>query len=118
MTRACLCGDAVVDTSGIAQDDFGGDARGDGSWRARRHERCRMFKPAQIAFGGAVHDCVLLNASPFGAHVVLRAFTEVPALVTLRIPGGECQPVQRRWQDGLRVGFETVGTAPLLNLAV
>jgi hypothetical protein len=76
-----------------------------------------MFKPAQIAFGGEIHDCVLLNASPFGAHVVLRAFTEVPALVTLKLPGGEGQPVQRRWQEGLRVGFEAVGTAPLTGLA-
>ena len=76
-----------------------------------------MFKLAQIAFGGAVHDCVLLNASPVGAHVCLRAFVEVPVLVTLRLPGGASQPVRRRWQEGRRVGFETVGRAPLIAFA-
>ena len=101
----------------IARDDAAGEARGEGEWRPRRHARSRMFKPAQIAFGGSVHDCVLLNASPFGAHACLRAFVEVPALVTLRLPAGACQPVRRRWQEGRRVGFETVGTAPLMAFA-
>jgi hypothetical protein len=99
------------------RDDFGEDARGVDPWRARRHARCRMFKPARIAFGGAVHDCVLLNASPFGAQVCLQAFTEVPGLVTLMLPGGDCRPVQRRWQEGRYVGLESVGTAPLIGLA-
>ena len=60
---------------------------------------------------------MLLNASPFGAHVCLRAFTEVPGLVTLRLPGGESQPVRRCWQEGRRLGFETIGTAPLIASA-
>jgi hypothetical protein len=98
--------DNAMDILEIAREDADGGTRG-----ARRHGRCRMFKPAQIAFGGAVHDCVLLNASPFGAHVCLRVFTEVPSLVTLRLPGGECRPVRHRWQEGRRVRFEAVGTA-------
>ena len=76
-----------------------------------------MFKLAQIAFGGAAYDCVLLKASPYGAHVCLREFVEVPVLVTLRLSGGACQPVRRRWQEGRRVGFETVGKAPLIAFA-
>ena len=76
-----------------------------------------MFKFAQVAFGGAVHDCVLLNASLHGAHVCLREFVEVPVLATLRLSGGACQPVRRRWQEGRRVGFETVGRAPLIGFA-
>ena len=106
-----------MDTLVIARDDAADSGRGDDRWQARRSGRCRMFKPAQLAFGGSVFDCVLLNASPFGAQVCLRAFTEVPRLATLRLPGGECRPVQRRWQEGLHVGFESVGTAPLNALA-
>ena len=101
----------------IARDDAAGEAPGEGGWRSRRHARSRMFKPAQIAFGGSVYNCVLLNASPFGAHACLWAFVEVPALVTLRLPAGASQPVQRRWQEGRRVGLETVGTAPLVAFA-
>ena len=76
-----------------------------------------MFKPAQVVFGGSVHDCVLLNASPFGAHACLRAFVEVPEAAALRLPGGGCRPVRRRWQEGRRVGFEAIGAAPLVALA-
>ena len=106
-----------METMADTQEDAAWEARGDGRWRPRRHARSRVFKLVQIAFGGSVFDCVLLNASPFGAHVCLRAFTEVPGLVTLRLPGGECQPVRRCWQEGRRVGFETIGTAPLTAFA-
>ncbi len=80
---------------------------------ARRAGRRGMSAPARVAFGGAAFDCVLLDASPFGARVRLRAFVELPGLVTLRLPGGECRIVFRVWQTGLHAGFETVGTAPL-----
>ena len=106
-----------METLGIAREDAAAVTRADDRWHARRHDRVRMFKAARIAFGGSVFDCVLLNVSPFGAHVCLRTFTEVPGLVTLTLPNGECRPVQRRWQEGLRVGFESVGTAPLFVLA-
>jgi hypothetical protein len=92
-------------------------ARDHGSGDSRRYARSLMFKPAQIAFGGSVHDCVLLNASPFGAHACLRVLVEVPDLVTLRLPAGACQPMRRRWQEGRRVGLEVVGSAPLIALA-
>jgi hypothetical protein len=73
-----------------------------------------MFRAAQVAFRGAVLDCVLLDASPSGARVFLKAPGDVPDLVTLRLPGGESRPVRCRWQVGLLVGFEVVGTAPLV----
>lgn len=88
-------------------------AREDDQWRARRPGRSRMFKPAQIAFGGSVLDCVLLDVSPHGAHLHLMAPADVPCLVTLRLPHGESRPMRRCWQQGSHIGFEVVGTAPL-----
>ncbi len=77
-----------------------------------------MFKPAQIAFGGSVLDCVLLDVSPEGVQVCFKTPVEVPDVVTLRLSGCESRSMRRRWQDGLRVGFEMVGTAPLAFQAV
>ena len=57
----------------------------DPRWRGRRYDRCGRVRPAQIAFGGSVHDCVLLNASPFGAHIRLREFTEVPRVASVNV---------------------------------
>jgi hypothetical protein len=105
-----------METGAVGQGNAPEGAHRD-HWRSRRHGRRQMFRPAQIAFGGSVFDCVLLNASPFGAHVCLREFTEVPRLVTLRLPCGACHPVQRRWQEGIHVGFESVGTGPLIAIA-
>ena len=102
-----------MDAMTIARDDGAGEARGNGGWRVRRPGRCRMFKPAQIAFDGSVLDCVLLDASPEGAQVHLRTPAPVPDLVTLRFPGGESRTMRRCWQMGAQIGFEVVGTAPL-----
>lgn len=98
----------------ILQGDGADEAHSDDRWRSRRAGRCQMFKPAQIAFGGSVLDCVLLDASPSGAQVCLRTSAEVPDLVTLRLPGCESRSVRRCWQEGARIGFEVVGTAPLV----
>ena len=81
---------------------------------ARRWVRTRVFEAAQIAFGGTALDCVLLDASPGGARVFLKAPADVPDLVTLRLPGGGSRPVRCRWQVGLLAGFEVVGPAPLV----
>lgn len=89
------------------------EAPGTGAWRARRPGRCRMFKPAQIAFGASVLDCVLLDISPDGAQACLKASVEMPEVVTLRLPWGASRSVRRCWQQGAHVGFEVVGTAPL-----
>ena len=80
---------------------------------ARRSARTRMFRAAQIAFRSTVLDCTLLDASPEGARVFLKAPAEVPELATLRLPCGETRPVRCRWQVGLLAGFEVVGPAPL-----
>ena len=89
-------------------------AEGGPGWRERRPGRSRMFKPAQIAFDGSVLDCVLLDVSPRGAQVHLMAPAEVPDIVTLRLPGGESRSVRRCWQRKAHIGFEVVGTAPLV----
>ncbi len=72
-----------------------------------------MFKPAQIAFGGSVVDCVLLEASPEGVQLHLKAPLDVPDLVTLRFPDGESRAMRRRWQRRAHIGLEIVGTTPL-----
>lgn len=81
---------------------------------ARRSRRTRMIKAAGIAFGGAVLDCVLLDASPVGAQVFLKSPVDVPDLATLRLPDGESRPVRCRWQVGPLVGLEILGAAPLV----
>ena len=101
---------ADVDT---AQDPRAGEPRGDDRWSARRPGRTRKSKPAQIAYGATVLDCVLLDVSPGGAQACLKELADVPDLVTLRLPGGESWPVRCCWQNGIHVGFEVVGTEPL-----
>jgi len=93
-----------------------GDAEGERSEarpRARHFGRCRMFKPAQIAFGGAVLDCVLLNVSAGGGRVHLSQAADVPELVTLRLRGGDTFMLRRCWRTGAHVGFEFTGSFPL-----
>ena len=81
--------------------------------RDRQPERVKMFKPAQLAFGTWVTNCVLLDLSARGAQVHLMAPATVPDLVTLRLPGGKLRAVRRCWHKGQRIGLEVVGTAPL-----
>ncbi len=73
-----------------------------------------MFVAAQIAFGGSVLDCVLLDASAGGARVFLKAPADVPELAVLKLPDGESRPVRCRWQNGLLAGFQVVGAVPLV----
>lgn len=99
----------------VAWENGAGEAQGNGQWHERRPGRSRMFKPAQVAFDASVLDCVLLDVSPHGAQVYLMAAAaEVPDLVTLRLPGGESRSMRRCWQRGAHMGFEFVGTAPLV----
>jgi hypothetical protein len=85
-------------------------ARPDGEWQERRPGRSRMFKPAHVAIGDAVHDCVLLDISPHGAQVHLRASMDLPEMMTLLLPNGESRPVRRCWRRGHLIGFEVVGS--------
>lgn len=94
----------------VDRRDSAGDARTDDGWRQRRPGRCKMFKPAQIAYGASVFDCILLDASPEGAQVhLVRPPANLPELVTLRLPGGESRSVRRCWNRGAHIGFEVVG---------
>ena len=86
--------------------------QGEDLWRAKRSAWCPAAKPAQIAFGGSVLDCALLDASRGGAQVRLFEAAEVPEIATLRFAGGESRTVRRRWQRGLLVGFSVIGTDP------
>ena len=72
----------------------------DDGWRPRRHDRCRMFRPAHLVVGDAVLDCVLVDVSPDGAQVCLVAWADLPERVTLLVPGAGSRPLRRRWQRG------------------
>ena len=80
---------------------------------ARRSDRTRMAA-AQVAFRGTALDCVLVDASAKCARVFLRTLADLPDLAELRLSGGDSRPVRCRWQAGLLVGFELVGTAPVV----
>ena len=58
----------------------GGEGEGagdDAEWRPRRrHERQRLFRPAQLMAGDTVVDCVLVDVSPDGAQVCLVAWAD------------------------------------------
>ncbi len=71
----------------------------------------RAIEAAQLAFGGSVLDCALLDASRGGARVFLLALAAVPEYAILRLRGGESWTVRRQWQQGAQVGFRVVGTA-------
>ncbi len=95
----------------MTRNEATGAALGVGQREARRHVRCRMFKPAHVVTGDAVLDCVLLDLSPGGAQVCLMAGAELPDRVVLWLPTGESQPVRRVWQQGSLIGFEATGEA-------
>ena len=88
--------------------DAGQAARAEDLWRAQRSAWRGVTKPAQIAFGGVVLDCALLDASRGGAQVRLLEAAEVPEIATLRLAGGETWTVRRQWQRGAQVGFKVL----------
>ncbi len=90
--------------------DAGAAAHKEDLWRAQRSAWRPTPKPAQIAFGGSVLDCALLDASRGGARVFLLALAAVPEYATLRLRGGESWTVRRQWQQGAQAGFGVVGT--------
>src|SRR5215217_1084657 len=84
------------------------ERRADPRLDARWPQDGQVIRAAQLAFGGAVFECALLDTSRGGARVHLLAPAEVPETATLRLPGGDCWTVQRRWQTGEEVGFQLV----------
>ena len=100
-----------MEDAGIAGGrEAGQAAQTDDLWLAQRSAWCPAAKPAQIAFGGFVLDCALLDASRGGAQVHLWAAAEVPEIAALRLPGGESWTVRRQWQRGAQIVFKVVGT--------
>lgn len=100
-----------METTTIVRESGGGERRADpAELDARFPGQCQMIRAAQLAFGGSVRDCALLDTSRGGARVHLLAPAEVPEIATLRL-GGESWTVQRRWQKGEEVGFKVVGDA-------
>ena len=96
----------------MTQNGVAGAARGGAGRReARRHARCRMFKPAHLVTDGAVLDCVLLDLSPGGAQVCVMGGAEPPDRAVLWLPTGESWPVRRAWRQGPLIGFEVMGDA-------
>ena len=95
-----------MEPSGIDREDGAGGAC----------ERMRQYEKCQIAFGGSVFGCVLMEASPAAVRVYLPGVVDVPKLVTLRLPSGESRPMRCRWQTGPHVGLEVVGPASRLAL--
>ena len=72
----------------------------------------RMDRTAQIAFGGSVLDCALLETSRNGARVRLLAPAEVPETATLRLRSGESWMVERCWRKGPQIGFKVIAILP------
>ena len=79
-------------------------------WQTQRAVWRRATKRAQLAFGGLVLDCALLDVSGGGTQVRLLTAAEVPEIATLRLLDGESWPVRRQWQRGTQVGFKIAGT--------
>ena len=95
--RSAGIGSGRMDTVAAAGGGVAAQATPAGRPEARRSPRTRMMRAAQVAFRGAVLDCVLVDASPEGAQVFLEAPADVPDLAELRfLPGGEGQPVRCR----------------------
>jgi hypothetical protein len=96
-----------------------GNAEGagdDAEWQPRRrHDRCRLFRPAHIVVDDAVLDCVLVDVSPSGAQVCLVAWAELPDRATLLLPNAGSRPMRRCWQQGSFIGFEVLGDAVPLS---
>ena len=90
------CGAMETVTTSVRESGGGGGER-------------RAIEAAQLAFGGSVLDCALLDASRGGAQVRLSEVAEVPETATLKVQGGENWTVLRQWQQGVRVGFKVVG---------
>jgi hypothetical protein len=95
-----------------------GDTEGtgdDAEWQPRRrHNRCRIFRPAHALLDDVVLDCVLVDVSPNGAQVCLVAWAELRDRVTLLLPNVGSRPM-RCWQQGSFIGFEALGDAVSLS---
>jgi PilZ domain len=108
--------DAHVKSIRVRTEGNAEGAGDDAEWQPRRrHDRCRLFRPAHVVVDDAVLDCVLVDISPNGAQVCLVAWAELPDRVTLLLPNAGSRPMRRRWQQGSFIGFEVLGDAVPLS---
>ncbi|MBP0446817.1 PilZ domain-containing protein [Roseomonas sp. SSH11] len=80
-----------------------------GQRHERRGRRDRVLKSAQVVFGGAAIDCVVLDISSNGARVSFSSPVEVPELLALRLNDGSTYPALRRWVRGTDMGLQFTG---------
>ena len=100
----------MEDAGSVGGRHAGRTAQAEDLWRSQRSAWRRATEAAQVAFGGLVLDCALLDAPLGGVRVRLLEAAQVPEMATLRLPGGESWTVRRQWQRGAQVGFRVVGT--------
>jgi hypothetical protein len=73
---------------------------------ARRPQRQRVLRSAQIAYGGGALPCVVLDVSARGARISLREPVDLPDAITLWLRDGSCRVAQVRWARGTLAGLE------------
>ena len=76
----------------------------------RRALRNSTLKRAQITFGAAAIDCVVVDTSSGGLRARTASPVTVPEWVTLRYPDGSMSRARRRWVRGTQIGFELTGS--------
>ena len=101
-----------MDAEEIVLDGSQTDRRAQPDPDPRSPGQRRMNRAAQIAFGGSVLDCALLETSRGGARIRLLAHAEVPETVTLQLHSGESWMVEQRWRTGLEIGFKVIAILP------
>lgn len=79
----------------------------------RREKRIQVIQPAQLLSRYIRRQCVALDVSPTGAHLLIPGLTleELTVIdeVTLVLSGMRKQTAVRRWFKGEDVGFEFTG---------
>jgi hypothetical protein len=81
--------------------------------KRRREARTGVLKRAQISFGRAVIDCVVLDVSSSGARVRTDIVATIPEQVILRFSRGSAFLARAQWARGTELGFAFDGLAPL-----
>ena len=81
----------------------------------RAAPRARMMKVARFRAGTRDVDCVVLDMSHSGAHVVVPPSTDLATLedltVALHLPTGSIVRARLRWRHDDDMGFEFLHTA-------
>lgn len=86
----------------------------EGAERRRRTPRHGVLWAAQVVFGQAVLDCIVLDISLGGARVRFGAAVTLPSHVALRLRDGTVYEAVPRWFRGTMVGLEFLGAGTAL----